>query len=392
MAKSNMLFQVLQELDWIKFDEAVLKHQGDKSSKGFSCRGQLTSMLYCQLANARSLSEISNGLSGESSLLSQYGIKKAPPKQTLSYANKTRAWEIYSDFYQYMLNRARNELKSMGLRTKLRIKTPLKSLDATLIPVCLEAFDWALYRQTKGALKINLVLDHEGYLPEFAFMTDGKTHELEYARDLELAPGTVVLMDRAYCDYGLLKTWDEKGLYFVSKLKSNAAYDVVEERDIPKTYQDDIFDDQVIQLSKNGLKLRRVVALDTKGETAVLLTNNMDWAASTIVALYRERWAIEIFFRDLKCHFRVKTFVGTSVNAVMIQIWTALLAILLLKYLKLKSRTGWSLSNLIALIRVNLFNTCDLMEWLSGGSPGNGDPPESGQLTQPDLFLDSVKA
>ena len=263
-----------------------------------------------------------------------------------------------------------------------------------MIELCVTLFDWAKFRQTKGAVKLHLLLDHEGYLPSFALVTEGKTHEIKVARTLKLPAGSMVAIDRGYNDYRLFGQWTQAGIWFVTKMKSRTSYEVVEKRGAMA--ERNILSDEVIRLTgqeaekKCPHRLRRVVVWDEqKQESIVLLTNHLAFGATTISAIYKDRWQIELFFKALKQNLKVKTFVGTSANALRIQIWTALIALLLLKYLQLKSRLGWALSNLVALLRWNLFTYRDLWEWIEDPfeTPPLVSLPE--QLVLPAMKLDS---
>jgi IS4 transposase len=242
-------------------------------------------------------------------------------------------------------------------------------LDSTVIDLCVKVFDWARFRRTKGAIKLHLQLDHQGYLPCWALVTEGKTHDVKAAQGLSFAPGTIVAMDRGYNDYRLFAVWTEAGVFFVTRAKENMVYEVVEDRDVPE--RGNILSDETIRLTGIGAGkkcshlLRRVAVWDAENaREIVLLTNLFHLAASTVAAVYKERWQIELFFKALKQNLKVKTFVGTSENAVKTQVWVALIAILLLKYLQLRSSWGWSLSNLAAMLRFNLLTYRDLWAWL----------------------------
>jgi IS4 transposase len=229
-------------------------------------------------------------------------------------------------------------------------------------------FDWAKYQQGKGAAKLHMVLDHDGYLPRFAVVTEGKASEVKIAREFEFSPGTIVIFDRGYVDYKWYQRLTSDGVFFVTRLRHDAHYRVLEQRPVPHNRH--IRKDEIIALGsphyRQAGRLRRVeVWNEERQEMLVLLTNHLVFGATTIAQIYRERWKIEIFFRHLKQNLRIKTFVGTSANALHIQIWTALIAILLLKYLQLRARFGWSLSNLVALLRQQLFVYRDLHAWLN---------------------------
>jgi IS4 transposase len=242
-------------------------------------------------------------------------------------------------------------------------------MDSTSIDLCASLFDWSRYKRTKGAAKVHLLLDHNGYLPSFACVTDGKTSDIEVARQFQFAPGTVVVMDRAYVDYEWWERLSKQGVFFVTRFKSDLRYEVVEQRTVPP--HRNIRADQVVRLratTKAGghqtLYRRIVLWVEDRQEEMAFFTNHLEWGATTVTSVYKDRWQIESFFKSLKQLLRVKTFVGTSPNALKTQIWTALIAMLLLKYLQLRSRFGWSLSNLCALLRQQLFVYRDLFGWL----------------------------
>jgi IS4 transposase len=213
-----------------------------------------------------------------------------------------------------------------------------------------------------------LLLDHDGYLPSFAVITEGKKHEVRVARQMQFAPGAILVFDRGYTDYEWFMSLTKQGVYFVTRLKENADYGVVEKREVPQrrgVLRDEVvFFYKLAQSSKEAF-FRRIEFYDEERDRVlVFLTNHLELAAATVAAVYKERWQIELFFRALKQSLRVKTFVGTSANALKTQLWTALIAMLLVKYLQLRSTFGWSLSNLVALLRQQLFVYRDLWTWI----------------------------
>ena len=363
---SSMFGQVLQIFSKKEFYSAVKETKSEKGAKGFSCWDQFVAMLFCQLGQAHSLREICGGLASCMGKVKHLGIETAPCRSTLSYANEKRSWRLYEAVFYQLLEKVRMVAPT---KKKFRFKNKLFSLDATLIELCVSLFDWATYRQTKGAVKLHLLLDHDGYFPAFAHITDGRTHEVKIAQNLTFPKGSIVVMDRGYVDYALFARWKEEGVWFVSRQKDNANYTVIEERPVP--LHRSIVADQLITLNVYYSKqhypypLRRIELWDdTKKESIVLLTNHMTFGATTIAAIYKDRWQIEVFFKTIKQNLKIKTFVGTSANALMIQIWIALITILLLKYMMFRSQFGWSLSNLIAMLRYNLFTYRNLWEWI----------------------------
>jgi hypothetical protein len=360
----SIFAQVLRLLPRIEFEQAVQKHRTEKHAKGFSCWTQLIAMLFCQLGQARSLREIVGGLASSEGKLKHLGVARPPKRSTLAYANEHRSWELYQTVFEQVLTKCRG---AMGGRTKFRFHNKLVSLDATSIDLCASLFDWAKYKRTKGAVKLHLMLDHEGYLPCFAVMTDGKVHEIQIARQLTLQPGTILVVDRAYVDYLWMHRLTETGVFFVTRMRADIRYKVTRKRQTPRRGAVLRDEEILIRSITHGveLRLRRIVIWnEEKQEKLVFLSNHMSFAASTIAAIYRDRWQIESFFKSMKQLLRVKTFVGTSANALKIQMWTALIAMLILKFLQWRARFGWSLSNLVALLRYQLFVYRDLYDWL----------------------------
>lgn len=389
---TSIFGQVLSLISRTRFAAHARRLGSERASKGFDSWTQLVSMLFCQLAQAKSLREICQGLRACLGKLSHLGVVKAPNKSTLSYANAHRPWELFRDLYFDVLETCR--ASAPGKKRKFRFKNKLLSLDATVIDLCASVFDWARFGRTKGAVKLHLLLDHDGYLPVFARISEGREHEVRTARMLSLAAGSIVAMDRGYTDYALFKTWTDAGVWFVIPMKKNAAYRVVKRLALPSCRN--IFADELIRLTspmarrRCPITLRRIVCWDPEKEREiVLLTNHLAFGPTTIGAIYKDRWEIENFFKALKQNLTVKTFVGTSANALRIQIWTALIAMLLIAYLRFRSKMNWSLSNLVALLRWNLFTYRDLWQWIDDPFDTPPEPPPFVQLPLP--FLDSIR-
>ena len=368
---SSIFSQILQLIPRFEFESAVRKHDAERHARGFSSWGQFIAMLFCQLGHAKSLREICGGLAASEGKLRHLGLPTAPARSTLAYANEHRPWQLCQTVFEQLLAKCQTLAASQpGTRKKrkFRFKNPLLSLDASVIDLCATMFDWAKFRLTKGAVKLHLLLDHDGYLPSYAVITEGKKHEVRVARQMRFAPGTILVFDRGYTDYEWFASLIQQGVYFVTRLKENADYGVVENLAVPQGRG--VRRDQVIffyKLAKAGIDayFRRIEFYDEENDRVlVFLTSHMGLAAATIAAVYKERWQIELFFRALKQSLRVKTFVGTSANALKTQLWTALIAMLLVKYLQLKSSFGWSLSNLVALLRQQLFVYRDLWTWI----------------------------
>jgi len=348
----------------------VKEHKAERHGRGFTIWGQFMAMLFCQLGRAHSLREICGGLACCEGQLKHLGVPVAPKKSTLAYANEHRPWQLYQAVFEQTLGKCRELVASQGGRKKkFRFKNKLMSLDGSIIDLSVSMFDWAKFRQTKGAIKLHLLLDHDGYLPSFGVVTEGKTSEIKVARTLRFDRGTILAIDRGYVDYEWFRELTQEEVYFVTRMKEKAVYEVKEELEVPQDRN--VVSDQILyfpRLAREGeepVLFRRVEMWDKeKQESIVFLTNLLGFGATTIAAIYKDRWQVELFFKALKQTLRVKTFVGTSANAVKTQVWTALIAMLVLKYLQLKSKFSWSLSNLAALLRQQLFFYRDLYAWL----------------------------
>lgn len=363
----SIFSQILQLFPRFEFQQLVKETMAERHARGFSCWSQFVSMLFCQLGRANSLREITGGLRSCEGKLKHLGIS-APSHSTLAYANEHRPWVLYQEVFLKLFELCRVQVKVE--KRKFRFKNKLMGIDSSVIDLCLAIFDWAHFRRTKGAIKLHLILDHDGYLPSFAVITEGKVADVKIAKQLKFDPGTILVYDRAYIDYELFGRWTAQGVYFVTRIKENCLYEVVGERNVPQNRN--ILKDELIELrgykalEKCPFPLRRIEAFDPDtGMILVFLTNNLDLGATTIAAIYKDRWQMEIFFKAIKQNLKIKTFVGTSANAVKIQIWTALIAMLILRFLQLQAKFNWSLSNLLALLRLNLFTHRDLWAWLN---------------------------
>jgi len=385
---ASLFSQMLSLVDRHRFERLVREHKAQRGAKGFSSWSQFVAMMFCQLAQAKSLREIIDGLACCEGKLRHLGLEASPPRSTLSYANGRRPWQLFEALFYASLEGA----QATAPAKRLRFKNKLFSLDATVVELCLEMFDWAKYRQTKGAIKLHVLLDHDGYLPVYAHVSEGNVAEIEIARALSLPKGSIVVMDRAYIDYKLFSRWTKEGIHFVTRLKEKADFMVLEDRPVPKG--SNVTKDQRICLNPFMLaapcpeELRLVSVWDEENQREMqLLTNVVKLGAASISAIYKERWQIELFFKALKQSLKIKTFVGTSANAVRTQIWTALIAMLLIKILQQRSTFSWALSNLIALLRWNLFSYRCLWEWINRPF----DTPPETPPDQLELFdLDSI--
>src|SRR5665213_1221674 len=380
MTNITLFSQIISKLDRLKFSKLVKEKQTDKHGKGFNSWTHLVSMLFCQFAKSQSLRDISNGLRSATGNLNHLGIERAPSKSTIGYQNKNRNWELFRAYYYHLQESLGQQV---GFRqVKFKIKTKIFLLDSTTVSLCLSLFDWAKYKTAKGAVKMHTLLDFDSNLPAYINITNGKTADNKRAYEIPLLKGSVIVADRFYNDFSLLNVWDSNGVYFVIRHKENLQYTIIKENPLSENKHPHILKDEIIELQTKASKrkypkrLRRVAVWDDVNNQVIeISTNQMSWTANTIGELYKSRWLVEIFFRDIKQLLHIKSFIETSQNAVMNQIWTALITILMLKVLKAMAKYNWHLSNLVAFIRLNLFVKIDLHQWLYRPFEQQDKPP-----------------
>ncbi len=391
MANVTLFSQILNYIDRNLFTQAVEKYDTDKHNKGINSWTHLVSMLFCHLSKAQSIREITNGLRSITGNLNHLGIQgKTPTKSSLSYINTHRNWQMFREYYFSLFEQLHKQGHLKRKKFK-KIQRKIYLLDSTTISVCLKIFDWAKYRQEKGAIKLHTMLDYDGCLPKYVYMGEGKQSDVKHAQYMLMPRKSVIVLDRGYQDFKMLNEWNKEDIIFVIMLKKSIKYEKLKELPLPEGKDEHVLKDEVIKLSNEDTKeeypekLRRVVVYDEEKDREIeIITNNFSWTASTIAELYKQRWMIEIFFKELKQHLKIKSFIGTSENAMWIQIWTAMISLMILRYFKETAKYGWSLSNLIAFLRMNLFVKILLTEWLN--NPFN--PPEdfSTENQQMNLF------
>lgn len=364
----TLFAQIIGLLPKEDFKKLVGQHNSDKHSKGLDSWHQLIAMLFCQFSKCEWLRDVCNGLMSAQGNLNHLGISHLVKRSTLSYQNQHRTWELFRDYYL----KCKSHFFAKGNRRQRRkfnqIKGKVYMLDASLIHVCLKVFDWAHYRKTKGAMKLHMLLDYEHCLPEYMYFSDGTKHESPVAKRFVIPRGSVIVADRGYINFKLMQYWQDQGVNFVIRCRDDVTLNSTDSLD---EVEHPILKNEMVTLRKVTSKiysdqLRLVEVWDEENHKRIrLVTNQMNWTAETISELYRKRWSIEIFFRDIKTHLKVKTFIGTTPNAVLIQLWTAMLTILIIKYLKHIADYKWSQANLIGFIRIAILSKIALYKWLN---------------------------
>ncbi len=367
MSHYNTIFsQILKFVPRHEFETLAKEHHSGRSFRTASRWSQFVTLAMAQLAGRKSLRDIVENISVQAHRLYHLGSVKLT-RSNLSRINEDKPYALYESLAGKLLSRC----QGMTPGHNFRFKNPLYSLDASTIDLCLSVFPWANFRTTKSAIKLHVGLNHSGYLPEFVAITEGKTSDIEIGRTLQFPQGSIVAVDRGYCDYGWYNQLTEKKIFFITRLKSNTKFKVVSREPVLK-YKG-LSSDQIIKFT--GLKsakecptqLRRIGYRDkVTGKHYVFLTNNFKLSAKTIADIYKARWQVELFFKWIKQNLKIKTFVGTSKNAVMTQVWIAVCVYLLLAFIKFRSMMSKSMQQILRLLQLNLFEKRDLMALLRG--------------------------
>ena len=362
MSHYNTVFHTLVKiLPRHEIDRLDRKYgQGDRRRKT-SRYVQLIVMLMAQILGLKSLREIEQAQKSKQKKLYHLGVKSPVSRSALSRMNDERSADFFKDVFQQMLQSCK--AFAPGSQFKLSGVNNLILMDATTIQLCLNVFPWATYTQTKGALKLHFGLNDNGYLPDFMVPTTGKEHEINVAKSLDYQPGSMICMDRGYTDYDWWEDLTRKGVYFVTRLKSNAVYDEIRRR--AERRSKNVMDDETIKLkgSQTPFRLIHYISPDDQHEYH-FITNAMHLPAQTIADIYKERWRIELFFKWVKQNLKIKTFLGTSANAVMTQVWVALCLYLILAFIRFISKTVHSMREILNWIRINLFSNEILNDYL----------------------------
>ena len=366
MSESRTVFaQILSLVPRAEFEKLAREHGGQKRVRSFPCWAQLACLVYAQLSRQTSLRDLVIALETRKPFLYHCFGTPEVRRTTLADANEHRSHRIYESLFL----RLYQQCTIQAPEHRFRFRNKLYSFDSSTIDLCLSVFPWAKFRSTKGGIKLHALLDHEGHVPSVVRVTTGSTHDIQQARKLHLEPDSILAFDRGYVDYGWFYQLHLQDIYFVTRLKRGAAFRVIERREPPPL--SGVTSDQTIRIvgSKADsipLDLRRIGYLDpATGHRYFFLTNLFRLSARTIAQIYRSRWQVELFFKWIKQHLRIKTFIGTSPNAVMSQVYVAMITHLLLSYLKFSSRSPLTLYELAKRIEVGLFDRVDIRSLLA---------------------------
>lgn len=374
MAHHNtVLSQLLKFIPRHEFESLANAHHEGRQLRKLTRWTQFIAMSVAQLTGRSSLRDVVSNMTAQMSRLYHLGTANIS-RSSLARVNEQKSYRLYEALFGKLLTRC----QSLAPKHGFRFKNKLFSLDASTIDLCLSVFPWAKFRTTKGAIKLHVGLDHSGYLPTFMHVTEGKTHDVTIGRMLTLPKQSIVVFDRGYTDYQWYNLLNDKEIFFVTRQKTNATYSVIDRREVNKNQG--LRSDQTIKIKGAKAKdcpihLRRIGFNDPEtGKRYVFLTNNFALSAKTIADIYKARWQIEIFFKLIKQNLKIKSFLGTSKNAVLTQVWIAMCMYLLLAYIKFCSKVHLSFQQIIRLLQLNLFERRDLMTLL------NGPPPEPERL------------
>jgi Transposase DDE domain/Domain of unknown function (DUF4372) len=365
MARGNtVLAQVLQLIPRSQIEALDKVHGTGRPSRMLSRWSQFGALVFAQLAGRHSLRDVVCSLAAQANALAPLGLRP-PQRSTLAEANARRPAVLYQELFATLYTRCR----TVAPKHRFRFKSPLFSLDSTTISLCLSLFPWAHFRTTKGAIKVHTLLDHAGHIPAFVVVTEGKRSDLAVARGLHLPVGSIVAMDRGDIDYRFLFHLHQEGLYFVTRQKGKAHVNVTARFAVARATGVTADHDVVLAGAKGQAypaRRRQVRYRDAAtGKRYVFWTHAFHVAAPTIAAIYHQRWQVELFFKAIKQNLRLKTFLGTSENAVMTQVWLALIAYRILAFLRFKAGLGISFQQMVRLLQINLFERRNLIELCS---------------------------
>jgi len=374
--------QLMEHLPWKTFGRIVERYGGERRVRDFSCANQFRCLAFAQLAYRESLRDIETCLRAQSAKLYHLGIRGSVARSTLADANEVRDWRIYAEFAQHLIRIARRLYLDEPFGVDL--KETVYALDSTTIDLCLTLFPWAPFRSAKAAIKLHTLIDLRGNIPSFIHISDGKLHDVNVLDELLPEPGAFYVMDRGYLDFERLHRLHLAGAFFVTRAKSNLRAKRRYSRAVDRSTG--LICDQTITLtvfySKVGYPepLRRIRFKTDEGKTLVFLTNNFALPALTITELYRCRWQVELFFKWIKQHLRIKSFFGTSENAVKTQVWIAVSVYVLVAIVRKRLALDASLYEILQILSLTMFETTPLDQLLMLAPPAPISPISPNQL------------
>lgn len=378
MAHACTVFsQLLNLFPRHEFQTLAKQHHQGQHLRKISRWDQFVALMMAQLSGRQSLRDIEANMNAQRRSHYHLGCRQVS-KTSLARVNEKQPYQLYQALFEKLVSRCQGH----SLRHKFRFKNPLYSLDSSLIDLSLKLFPWSNHNRSKGAMKLHVGLDHNGHFPAFATLTDGRDHDVPVGRTFEFPRGSLVVIDKGYTDYGWYKQLSDKGIFFVTRQRTNAVYRVVERHSVNRSLG--LTSDQTIELTGVQLRktdmpqLRRIGYRDPEtGKHYVFLTNHFTLSAKTIADVYKDRWQVELFFKALKQNLKIHAFVGNSRNAVLTQLWVALCAYLMLSYLKFLSKSGWSEQRILRVLQPNLFTKLDLLHLIRPSPPPtHNDPPQ----------------
>ncbi len=382
MKFSTLLNQLLQFLPQREFEKAIKSLKTDRYVKYFKTKSLFVVHLYAQIRKKDSLRDIVCGLEQHESKWYHIGLEKIK-RSTISDANNRISYQVYESLFYSLLKKCNGQIQ----KTNFKFKNPLYALDSSIIDLCLSVFDWAKFRRKKGGLKLHCLYDIKTQIPAFNVITSAKEADVNIAKNtvFPLSPDSIVTFDRAYVDFNLFQVYEESSVFFVTRAKENLRFELLGQQDIPK--KKGLQFDQIVQIKdpkqrlKYPGKLRLIGFFDhDTNKTYLFLTNNFKLAAITIAQIYKARWHIELFFKWIKQNLKIKTFLGTSKNAVLSQIWVAMIYTLLLAYIKFQTKSSFSILKLSRIFSESLFFRRHLIDLLGLSPPNYQNTPSFSQL------------
>ena len=382
MFNTNTVLSQMQSFIWgYDFKKTVSEHNGDKGTRMFSTKNLLSVMLYVHMASKQSLRDILDSLESKSNLWYHLGLKSLS-RNNLSHALKKRPYQIFEKTFYTLLSQLHNE-KGLAHDKRFRFKMPVRSIDSTTISLCLSLFDWAKFRKKKGGIKLHVMFNNKEQIPEVINFSNASKHDITAANSFPIAENSMYVFDKGYICFKFLENINKNRAFFVTRTKSNTQYRVIKRQQ--KTHKG-IKADWIATFSSykskdypEQLRVIRYYDEDTKN-TYEFMTNNFTLSAKTIADIYKSRWDIELFFKWIKQNLKIKTFIGTSENAVKIQIWTAMIAYLLTEYIRFKSKTSFPVLKTFRILSENILCHSEIFQLLMKNSPPNNSRKNTGDL------------